>query len=104
MTIERFFTVESTAAQFLCSDWQGRRHGLSSDGHTEREAGTMSASQFSSGQAAIYGLTSEMSCFLTTKTCLLAPEQVSRQQVGVLLLMFKAQRQVQLRRDVVELA
>jgi transcription antitermination factor NusG len=29
--------------------------------------------------------------------------QVSRQQVGVLLLMFKAQRQVQLRRDAVEL-
>jgi transcription antitermination factor NusG len=30
--------------------------------------------------------------------------QVSRQQVGVLLLMFKAQRQVRLRRDSVELA
>jgi transcription antitermination factor NusG len=29
--------------------------------------------------------------------------QVFRQQVGVLLLMFKAQRQVQLRRDAVEL-
>jgi transcription antitermination factor NusG len=29
--------------------------------------------------------------------------QVSRQQVGVLLLMFKAQRQVRLRRDAVEL-
>jgi hypothetical protein len=29
--------------------------------------------------------------------------QVSRQQVGVLLLMFKAQRQVKLRRDAVEL-
>jgi hypothetical protein len=28
---------------------------------------------------------------------------VSRQQVGVLLLMFKEQRQVRLRRDVVEL-
>ena len=30
--------------------------------------------------------------------------QVSRQQIGVLLLMFKAQRQVQLHRDAVELA
>jgi transcription antitermination factor NusG len=29
--------------------------------------------------------------------------QVSRQQVGVLLLMFKAQRQVRLKRDAVEL-
>jgi transcription antitermination factor NusG len=29
--------------------------------------------------------------------------QVSRQQVGVFLLMFKAQRQVRLRRDAVEL-
>jgi hypothetical protein len=29
--------------------------------------------------------------------------QISRQQVGVLLLMFKAQRQVRLRRDAVEL-
>ena len=29
--------------------------------------------------------------------------QVSRQQVGVLLLMFKAERQVKLRRDAVEL-
>jgi transcription antitermination factor NusG len=30
--------------------------------------------------------------------------QVSRQQVGVLMLMFKAQRQVRLRRDAIELA
>jgi hypothetical protein len=29
--------------------------------------------------------------------------QISRQQIGVLLLMFKAQRQVRLRRDAVEL-
>ncbi len=29
--------------------------------------------------------------------------QVTRQQIGVLLLMFKAQRQVRLRRDAVEL-